>query len=85
MHAARCRQHGKVIGEVIMSAMSSDRKHTLRLLAGSEIDSDLRTVKNGGFALRMTKGASTWAERSLGKSMIQILSLPWFRIGEVFL
>lgn len=41
--------------------------------------------ENDGCALRIMRRASTWARRSLGKSVMQILSLPWFKIlGKIF-
>lgn len=43
-----CVQHGKVIGYVIMSAMYYGRQYMLRPLAVSQVESDLRNVKNDG-------------------------------------
>lgn len=82
----RCVQCGKVIDYVIVSAMYYGTQYMLRLLAGSEVESNLRNVKNDGSALGITKWAPTWARRSLGKSIMQILSLLRFKIlEEIFL
>lgn len=67
---------------LIMSVMHLGRKHMMKLLADSRVESELRNGENDGPASCIMKRASTWARRSLGTSMIQTLSLPWFKMLE---